>query len=531
MRSFAAGQTRTGQQHDAKSSAPVKPAAAQSNASAMRWIGAPFVQAKLRIGDVDDPLEREADHVADAVLAGSHVPSLGAIAAQPQAKCADCEEAEGAARMKQAVPAAAAVPAEAPAIVHEALRSPAQPLDAATRAYFEPRFGHDFGGVRIHTDALSVRSAAMVGARAYARGADIVYGAGELQGVNRLTAHELAHVAQSRLAAVPNVIRRAPGDEPGRAGKDFKIVSDVWEVEGRPVVVVESGGKRTAFYQRSSSDLKGRLEGNAGPQKNDWAPFDGFKDNGKGAGHFQKENYYNPYLARYLRYGYGSAEHRRTATWLAKQILPEPIPEPWTYVQSRLQSKGVKVRTPLQNPIPERLAPVSPPARTALGGIDTSKPRPTRGTPPGGGGRGGGGAVFMGVLTAAFALSVPLIKDYFARHYLHEKWSAEQRAMVSEAIEGSAWKYAFLIGSRLSEIQKEQAEGRQVRLHVEVVTEWVGTDFGPAQTKAEVSSYGLLFEGDTPIEWPLFQPKRGVGANLFHTPVRTFRRETYDFVL
>jgi hypothetical protein len=32
---------------------------------------------------------------------------------------------------------------EAPASVHEVLRSPGQPLDLATRAYFEPRFGRE----------------------------------------------------------------------------------------------------------------------------------------------------------------------------------------------------------------------------------------------------------------------------------------------------------------------------------------------------------------------------------------------------
>lgn len=36
-----------------------------------------------------------------------------------------------------------------PPIVHEVLRSPGQPLDSATRAFFEPRFGHDFSQVRV----------------------------------------------------------------------------------------------------------------------------------------------------------------------------------------------------------------------------------------------------------------------------------------------------------------------------------------------------------------------------------------------
>src|SRR5437773_9984537 len=40
----------------------------------------------------------------------------------------------------------------APPIVHEVLRSPGQPLDPGTRALMEPRFGHYFSQVQVHTD-------------------------------------------------------------------------------------------------------------------------------------------------------------------------------------------------------------------------------------------------------------------------------------------------------------------------------------------------------------------------------------------
>lgn len=229
MRSFAAGQTRTGQAHDAKSSAPAKPAAAQSNASATRWLGAPFVQAKLRIGEADDPLEREADRAADAVLAGSRVPPLSPVATRPQLKCADCEEEEGAVRMKQAAPAAATVPGEAPAIVQDVLRSPGQPLDAQTRAYFEPRFGADFSGVRIHTDWQAALSATRMNANAYTIGQDIVFGADRFAPTTvngrRLVAHELAHVVQSA-AIAPSMLRRDEKDSDEATTYDIPEIRD-----------------------------------------------------------------------------------------------------------------------------------------------------------------------------------------------------------------------------------------------------------------------------------------------------------------
>jgi len=90
--------------------------------------------------------------------------------------------------------------AAAPPIVHEALRSPGQPLDAATRATLEPRLGHDFSHVRVHTDAQAAASARSVNALAYTVGRDVVFDAGQYAPSTphgqRLLAHELTHVAQ-----------------------------------------------------------------------------------------------------------------------------------------------------------------------------------------------------------------------------------------------------------------------------------------------------------------------------------------------
>ena len=87
-------------------------------------------------------------------------------------------------------------------LMGEVLRSPGQPLDAATRSFMEPRFGHDFSRVRVHTDAAAAQSAREVGARAYTVGSHIVFGQGRWRSApapdRRLLAHELAHVVQQR---------------------------------------------------------------------------------------------------------------------------------------------------------------------------------------------------------------------------------------------------------------------------------------------------------------------------------------------
>lgn len=113
-----------------------------------------------------------------------------------------------------------------PPIVHEVLQSPGQPLDAETRAFFEPRFGHDFSSVRVHTDAKAAESARAVNARAYAMGQDMVFAKqqfapGVVQG-DQLIAHELTHVVQQSKTHLPvlqcqtrsNVLD-IPAGEPG----------------------------------------------------------------------------------------------------------------------------------------------------------------------------------------------------------------------------------------------------------------------------------------------------------------------------
>jgi Domain of unknown function (DUF4157) len=80
-----------------------------------------------------------------------------------------------------------------------------EPLDKATREFFEPRFAMDLSGVRIHTGDAAAEAAQSLGANAFTVKSDIVFDAGQYapgspQG-RRLLAHELAHVAQQTGAA------------------------------------------------------------------------------------------------------------------------------------------------------------------------------------------------------------------------------------------------------------------------------------------------------------------------------------------
>ncbi len=147
---------------------------------------------KLKISPPGDVYEQEADRVADRVMPATQLRAGGrGHRAEPQ----DKEH-----RLLQRNQADGSGMTEAPPIVHEVLRSPGQPLDAATKAFFGPRFGHDFSHVRVHTDAAATRSALAVDASAYTVGRDIVFASGKYEpGTSegrRLLAHELTHVAQ-----------------------------------------------------------------------------------------------------------------------------------------------------------------------------------------------------------------------------------------------------------------------------------------------------------------------------------------------
>lgn len=151
------------------------------------------LQPKLAVGHRSDPLELEADSIADKVMHGpatsakvNHVSSVGASA------LAD----------------------EAGADLGAALATPGHALDAKTRAAFEPRFGSSFAGVRIHSDGRAADSTQSLGALAYTSGQHIVFAVGRFaphtHAGAELLAHELTHTLQQRSGGPVVQYRRVP---------------------------------------------------------------------------------------------------------------------------------------------------------------------------------------------------------------------------------------------------------------------------------------------------------------------------------
>ncbi len=161
-------------------------------------------QAKLKVNQPGDRYEMEADRVAEQVM---RMP-------EPDMQRHEDEEKEEDEDLLQAKPSVqrrmngGVGGRDTPPIVHEVLQSPGQPLDLSTRQFMEPRFGHGFNDVRVHTDTRAAESAQALRAQAYTVGNDIVFGAshyrpGTITG-QRLLAHELTHVVQQGVGVPSN---------------------------------------------------------------------------------------------------------------------------------------------------------------------------------------------------------------------------------------------------------------------------------------------------------------------------------------
>ncbi|MGB5483294.1 eCIS core domain-containing protein, partial [Parasphingorhabdus sp.] len=152
------------------------------------------IQAASFISSPEDASEREADRVADAVTAprAAGSPPVGRSIMRASRKDAGGEG-----------PPVAAANDNVEAKIKAAAVG-GKPLSKKTRALLEPRFGADFGEVRIHDDDQAGKLSSRIGARAFTYGRHVFFNAGQYQpdtpSGQKLLAHELTHTIQQRAA-------------------------------------------------------------------------------------------------------------------------------------------------------------------------------------------------------------------------------------------------------------------------------------------------------------------------------------------
>jgi hypothetical protein len=181
----------------------------------------PTIQTQLSVGAADTPHEREADHVAAQVLRTSPQ-------SQPVVEPAELSHKPVAAQITPLASRAAPnhftnkIARQASAdlsrgfVASRALenriganKGNGSPLPSAMRSFMEPRFGADFGGVRVHAGGEAAFLNKQIGAKAFTHRNDIYVRDSTSLSDKSLMAHELTHtIQQGATASQPYQVQR-----------------------------------------------------------------------------------------------------------------------------------------------------------------------------------------------------------------------------------------------------------------------------------------------------------------------------------
>ena len=199
---------------------PIQRAVKSSPVLGVGSFPAPTIQTKLKIGEPNDKFEQEADRVADEVM---RMPEPDPVNQMELAKpssgqgiqrfCPECKEElyrqliVGAKMEEQETLQTKGNIGHTPTEVTSGLESRIQslkgrgePMPKSVRSFFEPRFGVNFSGVRVHADRQAAQLTQAINARAFTVGRDVAFEGGQyapnsIEG-RQLLAHELVHAIQ-----------------------------------------------------------------------------------------------------------------------------------------------------------------------------------------------------------------------------------------------------------------------------------------------------------------------------------------------
>ncbi len=233
------------------------------------------LQAKLTVSAPGDRFEREADRMADAVMAGGDGPRepLRPISRAVQPKFyrkelspedmvdsmppaeAGLEDSEGEIQRSAAGEAGPLTSGFEQRLQRQASGG-GDALPAGTRDFMETRFGYDFSSVRIHHDRGANEVSQQVGARAFTLGNDIFFGRAEYRPESRdgqhLLAHELTHVVQQGEGRIARQIQRQTSCS-SYAGYDTKADLKTYNCAGLALRTYLFTAPPSAVYSEISS--------------------------------------------------------------------------------------------------------------------------------------------------------------------------------------------------------------------------------------------------------------------------------------
>lgn len=174
----------------------------------------PPVSPKLKVGSPSDPLETEADQMADRVMrmpmANTKTRRSGE---RVQRKCSACEQDK--LQRSEASPVSPQTVEPSFQSKLDASKPTGRPMDENTQAFMGERFGTNFENVSIHTDGNAAALSNQIQAKAFTTGNHIYFNRGEYQpetsAGKRLLAHELTHTIQQG-AVAENVGAKSNGN-------------------------------------------------------------------------------------------------------------------------------------------------------------------------------------------------------------------------------------------------------------------------------------------------------------------------------
>jgi hypothetical protein len=188
-----------------------------------------MVQRKLAVGAVNDPLEHEADTIADKVM---RMPDPGFV--QRKGIIDEEDEKKNMIQRKPLLPFIQKKGTESGTKVSNPVanqinetKGNGSGLDNHVKSFMESRFGTDFSQVRVHTDHRAAAMAGAINAQAFTYGNDIYFNKGKYspdtaEGKN-LLAHELTHTIQQGGTSTNNILQRR---EALTLGDDYTASTD-----------------------------------------------------------------------------------------------------------------------------------------------------------------------------------------------------------------------------------------------------------------------------------------------------------------
>jgi hypothetical protein len=212
------------------------------------------VQPKLTVNQPGDRYEQEADRVAEAVM---RVPGpLSQRRVEPEEnEGIRANPLIGRASVQRRVEGDEEMPRSSAAAPSR--RGGGEPLAPPVRSFMETRFGHDFGRVRVHTDARADEAARALDARAYTQGRDVVFASGRYDphsyAGRKLLAHELVHVIQQGASSATRIQRQTSYGTPGPNPRAIR------EPEDRKTILIPPAGE-TPEIQRQEAYTSTVLE-------------------------------------------------------------------------------------------------------------------------------------------------------------------------------------------------------------------------------------------------------------------------------